>query len=178
MRYRGEANFSRTQSLARRNRAEVHCGTSHLPSYYLPSVSGPQFNKSIIFCLLAASSPNSSSTCLRNTDGLISSELQISKMLRREGFVLPSSMRLINARSYQIWLQGLLGSSSTVIDDSVAAVRTLRRDRGSDYSLQKAPQPNVAPQVYYLPLIILAAVAGANISLRASFLRKKTGPMS
>jgi hypothetical protein len=66
----------------------------------------------------------------------------------------------------QIWLQGLLGSSSTVIDDSVAAVRTLLRDRGSDCSLQKAPQPNVALQVSYAPLIILAAVAGANISLR------------
>ena len=46
-----------------------------------------------------SSNPDSFSTCLKNTDGFISNEPQISKMLRSEGFVLPSSMRLINARS-------------------------------------------------------------------------------
>jgi hypothetical protein len=40
------------------------------------------------------------STCLRKTEGRISSALQISKMERNEGFVLPRSMRLMNALSY------------------------------------------------------------------------------
>ena len=52
------------------------------------------------FLVMGSLKPDSCSTCLRNTDGLISRELQISKMLRREGLVLPNSMRLINARSY------------------------------------------------------------------------------
>lgn len=43
--------------------------------------------------------PESCSTCLRKTEGFISNELQMSKMLRSDGLVLPNSIRLIKARS-------------------------------------------------------------------------------
>src|SRR5580704_13127309 len=46
------------------------------------------------------SKPDNCSTCRRNTEGFIPSEPQISKILRRDGFVLPNSMRLMKARSY------------------------------------------------------------------------------
>ena len=70
------------------------------------------------FLFIGSLKPDSCSTCRKNTDGLISSELQISKMLRREGFVLHNSTRLTNARSYPDLAPRALGSSSTAIDDS------------------------------------------------------------
>ena len=111
------------------------------------------------FLFIGSLNPDSCSTCRKNTDGLISSELQISKMLRREGFVLPNSMRLINARSYP----DLAPRASWLIFNRNRRFRSScpnATDRGSDCSLRKAPQPNVAPQVYYAPLIILAALSG------------------
>ena len=49
---------------------------------------------------VGSSKPDNCSTCRRNTDGFISIEAQMSKMLRNDGFVLPSSIRLMKARSY------------------------------------------------------------------------------
>src|ERR1700678_4503999 len=74
-------------TFTRRSRVEVHCGTGLLPSCYLPSILDPVSSKTS-FLFIGSLNPDSCSTCRKNTDGLISSELQISKMLRREGFVL------------------------------------------------------------------------------------------
>jgi hypothetical protein len=39
------------------------------------------------------------STCRRKTEGLMSRDVQISKIERKDGLVFPSSMRLMKARS-------------------------------------------------------------------------------